>query len=96
MRRFLFNLFAWTVVGLVAFPLLWTIVTSLKPQTELFRIPPSLLPGEITFEHYRRLLLETRFPTYFANSVIVAIATTVVVIAVALLGAHSLTRFAYP
>lgn len=96
MRRFLFNLFAWTIVGLVAFPLLWTIVTSLKPQTELFRIPPSLLPGDITFEHYRRLLLETRFPTYFANSIVVAVATTVVVIAVALLGAHSLTRFAYP
>jgi len=96
MRRFLFNLFAWTIVGLVAFPLLWTIVTSLKPQTELFRIPPSLMPNEITFEHYRRLLLETRFPTYFANSVVVAVATTVVVIAVALLGAHSLTRFAYP
>ncbi|TWT12947.1 carbohydrate ABC transporter permease [Reyranella sp. CPCC 100927] len=96
MRRFLFNLFAWTVVGLVAFPLLWTIVTSLKPQTELFRIPPSLLPGEITFEHYRRLLRETRFPTYFANSVVVAVGTTVVVIVVALLGAHSLTRFAYP
>ncbi len=96
MRRFLFNLFAWTVVGLVAFPLLWTIVTSLKPQTELFRIPPSLLPGEITFEHYKRLLFETRFPTYFANSVVVAVGTTVVVIVVALLGAHSLTRFAYP
>jgi multiple sugar transport system permease protein len=95
-RRILFNLFAWAIVGLVAFPLLWTIVTSLKPQTELFRIPPSLLPNEITFEHYRRLLFETRFPAYFANSVIVAVGTTAVVIVVALLGAHSLVRFAYP
>ena len=94
--RFLFNLFAWSIVGVVAFPLVWTIVTSLKPQTELFRIPPSLLPGEITFEHYRKLLFETKFLSYFANSVIVSLATTVVVIAVALLGAHSLVRFSYP
>jgi multiple sugar transport system permease protein len=94
--RILLNLFAWAVVGVVAFPLVWTIVTSLKPQTELFRIPPSLLPTEITFEHYRKLLLETQFLHYFANSVIVAVATTVLVIVVALLGAHSLVRFAYP
>lgn len=93
--RTLFNLFAWSVVGLVSFPLLWTIVTSLKPQTELFRIPPSILPGEVTFEHYRKLLLETQFPVYFTNSVIVAVGTTAVVVVVALLGAHSLVRFAY-
>lgn len=94
--RILFNLFAWAIVILVAFPLIWTIVTSLKPQTELFRIPPSLLPSDVTFEHYRKLLFETQFPVYFANSVIVAVCTTIVVIVVALLGAHSLVRFAYP
>jgi len=101
MRRFgfsriLLNLLAWAIVLVVSFPLLWTIVTSLKPQTELFLIPPSLLPGEVTFEHYRKLLLETRFLTYFSNSVVVSVATTVLVVAVAVLGAHSLVRFAYP
>ena len=94
--RVLFNLFAWAIVGLVSFPLLWTFVTSLKPQTELFRIPPGLLPSEVTFEHYRKLLFETQFPVYFGNSVIVAVCTTIVVVVVALLGAHSLVRFAYP
>ncbi len=101
MRRFgwsriLFNLLAWAIVFVVSFPLLWTIVTSLKPQTELFLIPPSLLPGEVTFEHYAKLLLETRFLAYFSNSVVVSVATTVLVVAVAVLGAHSLVRFAYP
>ena len=43
-RTILFNLFAWTIVVVVSFPLIWMVVTSLKPQTELFRIPPSLLP----------------------------------------------------
>jgi len=94
--RVLFNLFAWAIVGIVSFPLLWTIVTSLKPQTELFRRPPGLLPDEVTFEHYRKLLVDTQFPSYFGNSVIVAVATTVLVVVVALLGAHSLVRFSYP
>ena len=79
-RRSLFNVFAWTVVSLIAFPLLWMILTSLKPQSELFLIPPSLLPGEVTFEHYRRLLAETPFLTYMRNSTVLAASTTILVI----------------
>ena len=52
LSRALFNLFAWTIVVVVSFPLIWMIVTSLKPQTELFRIPPSLLPEH---DHLRAL-----------------------------------------
>jgi multiple sugar transport system permease protein len=96
LSRALFNLFAWTIVVVVSFPLIWTIVTSLKPQTELFRIPPSLLPGTVTFEHYEKLLFGTKFLTYFGNSVIVSVATTALVIVVGVLGAHSLVRFSYP
>jgi len=94
--RIAFNLFAWTLVLLIAFPLIWMILTSVKPQTELFRIPPTYLPGEITFEHYRRLLVETPFLVYMRNSIILAVATTLLVITLATLGAHSLVRFRYP
>lgn len=90
------NVFAWSIVLLVAFPLLWMVLTSLKPQSELFAIPPTLLPEEVTWEHYRRLLEETPFLTYFKNSVLLATGTTVLVIVVATLGAHSLVRFSYP
>ncbi len=94
--RIAFNLVAWTLVLLVAFPLIWMILTSIKPQTELFRIPPSFWPTEITFEHYRRLLVETPFLTYMRNSIFLALGTTLLVITLATLGAHSLVRFRYP
>jgi multiple sugar transport system permease protein len=96
LRRCLFNLFAWTVILVVALPLVWMIITSIKPQSELFLIPPAFFPEEVTFEHYRRLLTETPFLTYLRNSVILAGGTTVLVIVVATLGAHSLVRFSYP
>lgn len=95
LRRIVFNLFAWSVVLLIAFPLLWMILTSLKPQSELFLIPPTFFPSEVTLEHYRRLLVETPFLTYMKNSMWLASATTVVVIIIATLGAHSLVRFSY-
>lgn len=87
---------AWAIVGAVAFPLIWMVLTSVKPQTELFRIPPTFLPQTITFEHYRRLLTETPFLTYFRNSMVLAVTTTIVVIAIATVGAYSLVRFRYP
>jgi len=96
LRRGLFNLFAWTVILLIVLPLVWMITTSIKPQSELFLIPPAFFPEEVTFEHYRRLLTETPFLTYLRNSVILAGGTTVLVIVVATLGAHSLVRFSYP
>ena len=53
------NIAAWTIVLVITFPLLWMILTSVKPQAELFHIPPSILPGTVTFEHYVGLLTRT-------------------------------------
>jgi multiple sugar transport system permease protein len=91
-----FNLFAWTVVLVTAFPLIWMIITSLKPQFELFRVPPTFLPQTVTFEHYWTLIADTPFLIYMRNSLVIAFATTILVIVVATLGAHSLVRFKYP
>ena len=95
-KRLLVSLLVWSIVLVVIFPLIWMILTSIKPQTELFRIPPSFWPGEITFEHYATLFKETPFPQYLRNSVIISASTTILVIVVAVAGAYSLTRFAYP
>ncbi|MGL4241520.1 MAG: carbohydrate ABC transporter permease [Beijerinckiaceae bacterium] len=96
LHRIAFNLMAWTIVLVVAFPLVWMVLTSVKPQFELFRNPPTFLPEQITFEHYHRLIAETPFVTYMRNSLILGFATTALVIVVATLGAHSLVRFRYP
>lgn len=95
LKTLAFNVLVWGLVLAVAFPLFWMVVTSLKPQFELFRRPPTMLPETITFEHYWRLLTETPFPTYFVNSMILSMATTLLVIAIATLGAYSLVRFRY-
>ena len=89
------NLLTWALLLIIAFPLVWMVVTSLKPQSELFRIPPSLVPEQPTFEHYLKLLNETPFLHYFGNSLILATSTTILVIVVGTLGAYSLVRFSY-
>ncbi len=89
------NVVTWTLVLLISFPMIWMVVTSLRPQSELFQIPPQVIPEHITFEHYAKLLQETPFLRYFANSMILATATTIVVVVVGTLGAYSLVRFSY-
>lgn len=91
----LINIVTWLLVLVIAFPLIWMVLTSIKPQSELFRVPPSILPHSVTFEHYAALLRKTPFLRYFANSMILASATTALVIVVGALGAYSLVRFQY-
>jgi multiple sugar transport system permease protein len=89
------NVVTWVLVIVISFPLIWMVVTSLRPQSELFQIPPTVIPLHITFEHYTRLLLETPFLRYFMNSMMLATATTILVVVVGTLGAYSLVRFSY-
>ena len=93
--RMIWSVVTWTIVLAVVFPLIWMIVTSVKPQSELFSIPPTLMPETMTFEHYQSLLTDTPFLQYFRNSMILAVTTTVVVVALGTLGAYSLVRFKY-
>jgi multiple sugar transport system permease protein len=92
----LYNLLVWGLVLAVSFPLLWMIGTALKPNDETFAIPPTLIPLHPTLEQFRRLLTQTPFLTYFANSVVVALGTTGLVIVIAVAGAYGLVRFRFP
>jgi len=94
--RILKNLAVWAVVLAIVFPLLWMISTSLKPDSETFALPPTLLPLHPTLVQFRRLFAQTPFAVYFINSVIVSVATTAIVIVVALAGAYALVRFRFP
>lgn len=63
------------VIGLAiifAFPLYWMLITSLKAQTELDLIPPSLYPMEMHPENYATALLNPNryFPLFFWNTIV--------------------------
>jgi ABC-type glycerol-3-phosphate transport system permease component len=72
------------------------ISTALKPTAELYAATPRLLPEHPVLTHFSRLIFSTAFPIYSWNSVIVAGATTALVITIASLGAYSLERFPFP
>ena len=79
----------------IVFPILWMFLSALKPLDELVTIPPSWLPRHPTLRHFRDLLALTNFPIYIWNSTLAACLTAGITVAVATLGAYSLTRFQY-
>src|SRR5262249_57870115 len=79
-----------------AFPLYWMLVPSLKVSHELLASPPTFWPHEWDLRAYRKLFYETNFWRYFQNTILVSVLTTAIVVSAGVIGAYSLTRFAFP
>lgn len=86
---------ALVLVIFAAFPFFWMISTAFKPLREIFAYPPYFFPKDSTLANFVRLFEQTRFLTYFKNSVIVSTSAVVFTMIIATAGAYSLTRFRY-
>jgi ABC-type glycerol-3-phosphate transport system permease component len=78
------------------FPLAWLILTSIKPDREIFTAVPTFWTDTPSLDAYARLFEETNYLTYFFNSIIVAGSATLLTICVATLAAYAITRFRFP
>jgi ABC-type glycerol-3-phosphate transport system permease component len=96
LRRALLYAAAFGLAAQAVLPLLWMLSTSLKPPREVLAFPPTVVPAAPTLQNFARLLTETAFLTYFANSVLVSGLTVLLTMAVGAAGAYSLTRFRFP
>ncbi|MGE5672997.1 MAG: carbohydrate ABC transporter permease [Mycobacterium leprae] len=61
------------VAVLMATPYLWSVLTSLKPNSEILSLPPKWLPSRFTLEHYKTAFKMVPFGLYFANSTYLAV-----------------------
>jgi multiple sugar transport system permease protein len=73
-------------------PFVWQFITSLKPDSQLTRIPP-LLPQGVTLSHYRSVFEGHPFSRVILNSGIVASATTLLSVLLGSLCAYGLAKF---
>lgn len=79
----------------VLWPAYWMFVTSLKPNTEILALPPTLIPLKPTLDSYTTLF-KTGFFKYILNSIVVAGITVVASTILGTLAGYSLSRFEYP
>lgn len=75
------------------FPLLWVVLSSLKPQSELFTYPLTILPRFPTLENYVKAFTSGDFVTYNKNSIFVSVVATFITITVNVMAGYALSKF---
>jgi trehalose/maltose transport system permease protein len=70
-------------------PVVWQVLTSIKPDTELITLPP-ILPKNPTLSHYVAIFSEYPFIRIIGNSLIVASITTLLSVAIGSIAAFAL------
>lgn len=80
---------AWLAIILI--PIYYALVTSLRPREDYFSSNPLSLPSKVTLQPYLDVLAND-FLRYFLNSVIVTVASVVLIILVSLLASYVIVR----
>ncbi len=77
-------------------PLLWAVVTSLKPESETTAVPVRWLPLEPTFAAYESVIARGDLQTWLLNSTIVAITVTALTLVTCVLAAYAFSKITFP
>lgn len=83
-------IFVTVVTAIYIFPIIWTFITSLRPTQDIYRYPPTIIPGAVTPQNYIYVLTQMKgFLRYFLNSVVVTFITAVIVIISSAMGGYA-------
>jgi multiple sugar transport system permease protein len=77
------------------FPILWTLLTSLKSNADIVTTQIQYLPIRPSFENYATLWAQAGFTAMFFNSTVVTILTVLICLGVGVTGAYSLSRYSF-
>lgn len=94
-RRFLRDALVILLAVFFLVPVIWVMLSSFKPNAELYLIPPSLLPKEPTLDNYRMALTVGHFATYTWNSFFVATASTLIALLTNSMAAFALAKYRF-
>jgi multiple sugar transport system permease protein len=88
-------------------PIYWTLASSITPSADFSARPIHFFPQNFTLEHYERLLginvdriggvqVWAQFRAALFNSIVTALASTIVCVAISAFGGYAFTRLKFP
>ena len=83
----------WVIAAIYALPLLWFLLSSFKPGSELFSYPLSMIPRQWTFQGFVDAWERVDFAQYFLNTATVAIVTTVLTVFFSACTGYALAKY---
>src|SRR3954451_3583439 len=79
-----------------AFPIYFLVMAAFRPGQALYSTELQLIPNSLTLDNFYHMINETALLTWLRNSVIVALATTVLSVCLATPAAYAFSRWAFP
>jgi len=76
-------------------PFLYMVSTSFKGQVYVFEFPPRFIPEHPSVDNFIRAWASNSFGLYFFNSLVVALATTLIVVLLTSMMAYAFARFEF-
>ncbi|ETD98993.1 sugar ABC transporter permease [Streptococcus pseudopneumoniae 5247] len=80
-----------TIVAI--FPLVWIIISSVKGKGELTQYPTRFWPEQFTLDYFIHVINDLHFIDNIRNSLIIALATTLIAIIISAMAAYGIVRF---
>ncbi len=83
-QRIAFTVLAWLVGFVIFFPILWTILTSLKSEAQAIEVPPVFLFFDWTLENYLEVNTRSNYFRHVMNSVVISFGSTIIGLLIAI------------
>ena len=77
------------------FPVLWMLLNSFKPNSEIFAWPPTWISKTFSFDAYKAILQSPEKVRFFLNSYFVAMIVVVLTLVVGIMASYAFSRFEF-
>lgn len=96
-KNIILSIIAIIIAVFLLFPLYWIVVTSLKQEAEIFKIPPTLFPKNISLESYLVQLNHGDFNMFrsFANSLKIALGSMVISVILSVPASYAIAKYKF-
>lgn len=88
--KLIYTLLAWSISGMIFFPILWTLLTSFKTEAEAISSTPSLFLFDWTLQNYQDVLQRSPYFNHFWNSVVISLGSSLLGLLIAIPAAWSM------
>lgn len=74
------------------FPLLWSFISSIKPENDIVSYPPRWIPANVTLDNYALVLEKYPFLKWALNSIFTTVSATLLILVIASMAAYAFGR----
>ena len=83
------------VTAITMFPLLWMVLTALKPDNEILQVPMVFFPSKLQWKNISDAFRLASFDKFIMNSVIVSVTATIITVFINMLAGFSFAKYKF-